>query len=162
MTTSLPSEGLALIAASHHNQLELCDDLESIADSLPGKLDRANCIDAAQALRPLITNAHALEQDFLFPALAEADRAGIDVAATIGRLKNEQREVEGFADELYDALIAYGNGTDAPNPEAFGYMLRGFFDRIRGRIAYQEDTMLPLLQTAQINRNGTKGAPDQE
>lgn len=150
---TLPSsscpEPAALFAAAHRDQLALCDLLEEIADSLPGAIDRPNCIGAARALGPLIQRAHDLEEDIVFPAISMRWRDLVDIEATMERLRYEHIEDACFSEELYDALMAYGRGEDRPNPEAFGYMLRGFFESLRRHIAFEREVIMPLFAMAE-------------
>lgn len=145
-------------------QLAFCDRLELIADQLPN-VDRALCIGVAHALMPLLEKAHNFEESFLFPALVErcGDQAGTQ--ATLERLRYEHLEDLCFAEELHDALMAYGRGELRPNPEAFGYMLRGFFEGMRRHILFERDVVLPMIaatsgtpQTAQSMSKGERAS----
>lgn len=131
----------ALLTATHRDQLALCRSLEAIADSLPSRIDRTACLTAARALGPLISHAHDLEERLVFPAI-EARHA---ISASIERLKYEHMEDVCFSEELHDALMAYGRGTPRPAPDAFGYMLRGFFEGLRRHIAFEQEIIVPLL-----------------
>ena len=135
----------ALLLATHRDQLALCRSLEAIADSLPTDIDRAACINAARALGPLISRAHDLEEAQIFPAIERRRAAAIDLTRTIERLKYEHMEVVCFSEELHDALMAYGRGEPRPTPDAFGYMLRGFFEGLRRHIAFEQEIIVPLL-----------------
>lgn len=132
----------ALLTATHRDQLALCRSLEAIADSLPSHVDRAACLNAARALGPLISRAHDLEERLVFPAI-EARHA---ISASIERLKYEHMEDVCFSEELHDALMAYGRGSPRPAPDAFGYMLRGFFEGLRRHIAFEQEIIVPLLE----------------
>lgn len=135
----------ALLLATHRDQLALCRSLEAIADSLPTDIDRAACINAARALGPLISRAHDLEEVQIFPAIERRRAAAIDLTRTIERLKYEHMEDVCFSEELHDALMAYGRGEPRPTPDAFGYMLRGFFEGLRRHIAFEQEIIVPLL-----------------
>lgn len=137
---------LDLFCATHRDQLALCTALEAIADSLPGDIDRPACINAARALGPLITHAHALEEDVIFPALEKRWHQLSGLSHTLERLKFEHLEDICFSEELFDALMAYGRGVDTPSPEAFGYMLRGFFESLRRHIAFEQEVIVPLFR----------------
>lgn len=147
MTSPAATGHLAeMLVATHRDQLSLCRTLEAIADSLPTKIDRATCITAARALGPLITRAHDLEEDLIFPAIENRWTGKAGLSRTIERLKYEHMEDVCFSEELHDALMAYGRGDDRPSPEAFGYMLRGFFESLRRHIAFEQDVIIPLLE----------------
>ncbi len=150
-------EGIGdFLLASHRDQLALCTSLEAIADSLPGQIDRSACINAARALGPVITHAHTLEEDVIFPAILLRWPQLSGLNHTIERLKFEHLEDICFSEELYDALMAYGRGEDRPAPDAFGYMLRGFFESLRRHIAFEQEVIVPLFRLG--NSGGGKPA----
>jgi len=121
------------------DQLVLCDRLEHIADSLPDKIDRQSCIHTARALPPLIMRAHQLEEEVLFPLLAERSEARLNPHQTLARLRLEHAGDECFAEELAETLMSYGTGTPSHSAEATGYMLRGFFEALRRHIAHEQE-----------------------
>lgn len=141
----VPEHSAKLLMQTHRDQLVLCHRLEFIADSLPYFVDRQACIGVAQTLGPLIHQAHRLEEDIVFPAVRDRWKALINIDKTLERLRDEHLEDEGFAEELHDALMAYGCGENRPGPEAFGYMLRGFFEGLRRHIAFEKEMILPLF-----------------
>lgn len=146
MTSPAATGHLAdMLVATHRDQLALCRTLEAIADSLPADLDRSTCITAARALGPLITRAHDLKEDLIFPAIEMRCTGIAGISRTIDRLKYEHMEDVCFSEELHDALMAYGRGDDRPSPDAFGYMLRGFFESLRRHIAFEQEIIVPLL-----------------
>lgn len=150
-----PDRLLAFLGTSHRDQRVLCDQLEAIADSLPEQVDRALCLYAARALGPLIAHAQALEEEVLFPALESRWRGLPGMARTLERLRLEHCEDACFAEELFDALMAYGRGVPDPAPETFGYMLRGFFEGLRRHIAFEEEVVVPLFGL--VARRGRDG-----
>lgn len=135
-----------MLVATHRDQLALCKTLETIADSLPAEIDRCSCINAARALGPLITRAHDLEEDVIFPAIENSASHLVGMERIIERLKYEHMEDVCFSEELHDALMAYGRGEERPSPEAFGYMLRGFFESLRRHIAFEQEVIVPVLE----------------
>jgi len=140
-----------VIATMRNNlatQLLLCEQLEAIADSLPGEIDTQKCLLAARTLYPAIKRAHDFEEGEVFPLLsAEIDSrdsgALSPLASSLERLRYEHWEDESYAEELTDALS--GKITDAANAETVGYMLRGFFEGLRRHIAFENEFILPLL-----------------
>ncbi|WP_196258034.1 hemerythrin domain-containing protein [Pelagibacterium limicola] len=135
-----------ILNATHREMLALCQTLEMIADSLPADIDRTVCINAARILGPLIARAQDMEEEFIFPEIEKRWAMLPDMTKTIERLKYEHLEDICFSEELYDALMAYGRGVGQPAPDAFGYMLRGFFEGLRRHIAFEQDVIAPLLE----------------
>ena len=129
------------MAAWHRAKLELCDMLESIADSLPGRIDRHLCLRLGAGMLPLLRGAHAYEEEVLFPAFLA--RGGGD--ESLRRLRAEHVEDESLAEELTETLLRIGHGGDAANPEALGFMLRAFFETTRRHVAFEREHVLPLI-----------------
>lgn len=132
---------LATIRDAHREQLQLCDALEEIADSLPASINRQKCIYAAKALSPLVRNVHHYEETILFPRLRAAAGDIVLLEKTLARLKYEHFEDECYAEELTETLLRLGSGTQI-NQEAVGYMLRGFFESVRRHIAFEAAHLL--------------------
>lgn len=129
----------------HAAKLDLCAALEKIADELPSRVDRFRCLAVASNLVPLLRACHRLEEEAVFPAFV----AQRDEAAVIARLKTEHLEDECAAEELTEALLAIGHGEAVANPEAFGYMLRAFFEAARRHIAFERDHILAAIRPAE-------------
>jgi hemerythrin-like domain-containing protein len=136
---------------AHRLLLQLCDDLEAIADSLPSNIVNQDCLFAAKSLGRLIREVHAYEEENLFPALRQFFDASPDIAAAIDRLTFEHLADECYADDIAEKLLYIGSGGRDVNMEALGYMLRGFFEALRRHIAFERDhfsSAVEQLQTA--------------
>jgi hemerythrin-like domain-containing protein len=131
---------------AHDEQLRLCKELESIADSLPANINRQKCIYAAKALSPLIKGVHHYEETVLFPKIGSLSDSGAGVEDTINRLKFEHFEDECFAEEIAERLLLLGSGRGDINMEATGYMLRGFFEAIRRHVAFEREHLLGKVE----------------
>ncbi|HEY0853474.1 MAG TPA: hemerythrin domain-containing protein [Devosia sp.] len=134
-STQRPADLHGPLRDAFERQLALCDSLETIADSLPDRLDRQECLHMSRLVGPLLKHAHAAEELLLFP----------EVAATLGdpgiieTLRLEHIEDECFAEEVQYELLLIGQGRPLLTPEATGYMLRGFFEGIRRHIRHEQD-----------------------
>ena len=142
---ALPARGTGLpqidMRRGHAELLRLCDELEAIADTLPGELDQLRCLAAASRLAPVLTACHRFEEASILPAYESATGRG-DVAA---RLRREHVEDECAAQELAEALREPAAGHAVENCEALGYMLRGFFGSVRRHVAFERDHVLPAI-----------------
>lgn len=119
--------------------LALCDLLEQIADSIPGNINRQVCSSLTKELMPFIHNIHKFEEETLYPlALTHTGQSG-HVDATIERLKHEHLEDQCFAEELTEALRELSQQKAPQNPDALGYMLRGFFEAMRRHVAFETE-----------------------
>ncbi|MFZ5673087.1 MAG: hemerythrin domain-containing protein [Pseudomonadota bacterium] len=129
----------------HAAKIELCVALEAVADDLPGRVDRFGCLTIASNLVPLLRACHRLEEEAVFPAFI----ARCGERTVIARLKTEHLEDECAAEDLTEMLLAVGHGEAVANPEAFGYMLRAFFEAMRRHIAFERDHILAAIRPAE-------------
>ncbi|MBN9364232.1 MULTISPECIES: hemerythrin domain-containing protein [unclassified Devosia] len=113
---------------SFHRQMKLCDLLESVADSLPWRVDRKQCLHIAAMVSPVLQQAHRAEETHLFPLILARLADG---AAVVERLHTEHFVDECFGEEVQCELLLLGRGEPALDADATGYMLRGFFHGIR-------------------------------
>lgn len=141
-------ELLELFAGHHAGQLRLCDRLEAIADSLPENAGPNECLGAARALMKLVRDAHEFEESRLWPALRGLRPKDGDLEACIERLRLEHREDESYGEEVAAALTDWGMCAGNRNPEATGYLLRGFFEGMRRHIASERERIVPVLERA--------------
>ncbi|MCP4317040.1 MAG: hemerythrin domain-containing protein [Hyphomicrobiales bacterium] len=146
--SSPDGDPLVALEKAHVTQLTLCDMLEQIADSIPGQISRETCSKLGGDLLPLIRNIHRFEEDILYPLAIERLGSTPAIEATVTRLQYEHCEDECFAEELADALYELGTGKAPKNPEAIGYMLRGFFEALRRHIAFEHEHLLRLMRQA--------------
>ena len=94
---------------------------------------------------PLLITLCDDEEELLFP-LFEASAAAQQADATIGRLKSEHVYDECSAEEITEELLHIGHGHPIRNPEAFGFMLRAFFDPVRRHLAFERELLLIARQ----------------
>ncbi|WP_189502625.1 hemerythrin domain-containing protein, partial [Mesorhizobium sp. M00.F.Ca.ET.216.01.1.1] len=77
-------------------KLALCHILEGIADDLPSRVDRRQCLAVAADLLPLLRECHRFEEEVVFPAFVR--QTGEE--DTVARLKLEHLEDESAAADL--------------------------------------------------------------
>jgi hemerythrin-like domain-containing protein len=129
------------IGRTHAANLQLCGMLESIADQLPGEVDRLQCLALASSMLVLLRECHRFEEEVVFPAFARA----VGSQAVVSRLQAEHVEDYCAAEDLSEILLSLSRGQPIGNPEAFGYMLRALFESMRRHIAFERDHVLPRL-----------------
>ncbi|HEV7416891.1 hemerythrin domain-containing protein [Tianweitania sediminis] len=129
----------------HKDMLDLCRELEAIADSLPDAVDRQQCLQVARSVCRTVADAQKVEETMLFPALERLSSTLTTMPATLERLRFEHYEDMCFAEELQETLLALGRGDRGLSPEAIGYMLRGFFESVRRHVAFERELLTPLL-----------------
>ncbi len=135
-----------MVELAHVEMLRLCGLLEEVADSLPASIDRRKCLMIACELEPLVRGIHRFEEETLFPAyrrVLEEQGKGRD---SVERLLSEHVQDECFAGELTEALLLLGHDGMVENPEALGFMLRGFFEAKRRHVAFEREHVLPEIR----------------
>lgn len=136
---------IAIVELAHAQMLRLCGLLEEVADSLPASVDRRKCLMIACELEPLVRGIHRFEEETLLPAYERAlERRGRG-RGSLERLLAEHVEDECFAGELSEALLLLGRDGCVDNPEALGFMLRGFFEGQRRHVAFEREHVLPEI-----------------
>jgi hypothetical protein len=126
----------------------LCDQLEAIADSLPHRVDRLECLRVASVLLPILRESHRYEEEVLFPAFERGAMSPAAGGETVRRLKSEHVCDECAAEEITEQLMWIGMGGEIANPEALGFMLRAFFGPVRRHIAFERDHVIPAAGVA--------------
>ena len=109
------------MARGHARMLEVCEALERLADDLPAHVDRLRCLMLANSLLPLIEACHRFEEQYVFPVFAISQRN----AVIVSRLKAEHMQDRCAAEDLSEALLAYGEGRGWKTAAAAfaGYLL---------------------------------------
>lgn len=145
MLDSLTRSTLRDVMNGHVEQIGLCRTLEDIADSLPNDIDIALCREAAGAILPVMTRVVQSEREVLTQELAaRGPRYMIDLTDTISRILRENAEDLSYAEELQETLRELADGARSVSTDALGYMLRGFFESRRRRIALEREILTAL------------------
>ena len=126
-------------------QEQLCDALESLADSLPGQVNTYAAAQLAEQLLPTLWQCQNLEEGTVFPLLLETDCASIQ---TIDRLRAEHLEDEDHAGILSDAVMAFARNPRRSDADRLGYSLRGLFQPLRRHAAFDRSVILPMYRSA--------------
>jgi hemerythrin-like domain-containing protein len=142
----LLTDPIGMIASAHRLQLEACNALELIADGLPESVDRRLCAQAAVCLHYDLPVHYRDEEEALFPLIRKRAEKDDKLGDTLERLVEEHREDADLASEIADPLDLLGRGEKVRNPEMVGYMLRGFFERYRRHVKWEESLILPLAR----------------
>jgi hypothetical protein len=144
-----------VVTRCHDMQLQLCDELEALADSLLADVNSQKCLHLARAVYPLVASTQRVEEAMLFVPLSRlADRVP-DMPSTLERLRFEHHSDLCSAEELNDVLLAFGRGEDAMTADALGYMLRAFFEGVRRHVAFEREVLVPLLALVPSGTNLT-------
>ena len=137
---------LDLLAQAHAVQDQMCDALERIADGLPDEVDRRLCAQVASCLQFDLPVHHHDEEEALFPLLRKRARPEDGLDKILERLAAEHSSDNDFAAEIAEALEKLGQGGRPANPEMLGYMLRGFFERYRRHVHWENTLVMPLAR----------------
>jgi len=137
---------LDMIASAHALQVQMCDAMERIADGLPDEVDRRLCAQVASCLQFDLPLHHHDEEEGLFPLLMKRARPEDGLDQILARLASEHSSDNDFASEIAEALETLGQGGRPANPEMLGYMLRGFFERYRRHVHWENQLVMPLAR----------------
>ena len=140
------SNPLDMIASAHALLVQMCDAMERIADGLPDEVDRRLCAQVASCLQYDLPLHHHDEEEGLFPLLRARAKPEDGVDQILERLAAEHSSDTDFASEIAEALETLGQGGRPANPEMLGYMLRGFFERYRRHVHWENQLVMPLAR----------------
>lgn len=140
-------DNLGALERHHEGLLRLCLTLEEIADSLPLDVDKEACLDVTKTMAPLLSQAHLLEEQILFPDFDS--KAGSHFAALmIEQLKADHRCDALACAETVETLKSLAEGRCPKSPDAVRYMFNGFLEGIRRHVS-SEKLMIEALLVAQ-------------
>lgn len=137
---------LDMIASAHAVQVQMCDAMERIADGLPDEVDRRLCAQVASCLQFDLPLHHHDEEEALFPLLQKRAKPEDGLDQILAHLAAEHSSDNDFASEIAEALETLGQGGRPANPEMLGYMLRGFFERYRRHVHWENQLVMPLAR----------------
>jgi hemerythrin-like domain-containing protein len=137
---------LDVIASAHAVQVQMCDAMERIADGLPDEVDRRLCAQVASCLEFDLPLHHHDEEFALFPLLRRRALPEDGLDGILDCLAAEHSSDNDFASEIAEALDTLGQGGRPQNPEMLGYMLRGFFERYRRHVQWENTLVMPLAR----------------
>jgi hemerythrin-like domain-containing protein len=134
------------IAHAHVVHGQICDAMERIADGLPDEVDAKLCAQVASFLKYDIALHHHDEDMGLFPLLRARAAMADGFDGIVERLSAEHQSDTDFAGEIAESLELLGRGGPVGNPDMMGYMLRGFFERYRRHVQWEDALVMPLAR----------------
>ena len=126
-------------------QFKLCQALETVADSLPSRVDTRAATILADRLHPTLRQCHRMEETIIFPVLLIS---APQMRLMLDRLRKEHFEDEDHACDVQDAVMAFVTNQTRADAEEIGYMLRCLFVSLRRHLAFDRDYVLPLYRRA--------------
>ncbi|MEG8042400.1 hemerythrin domain-containing protein [Sphingomonas faeni] len=141
---------LARLVAAHARLRDVCDRLEACADALPGRLSDAEARAICRNLRAVVVS-HPRDETAVVDALFARNVRDPLTAVVMGRVQARHASEAIQADDILAAL----SGVTTPCAEAFGYMLRSFFDGCRMAMDFTQLAIL-ILGAGRL----TRGARD--
>lgn len=150
MLDTINATALRQVVLGHREQIGLCRTLELIADALPNDLDPALCRAAAGTIHRIMARVVEVEGEALRREMErDSGHRLMDLTATCQRLLRENAEDLSYAEEVQEALNALSKGHQTMSADALGYMLRGFFEARRRRIALEQEILTALVEMPQ-------------
>ncbi len=144
--TFLARNPLDLIAHAHAHQVQMCDAMERIADGLPDEVDRRLCAQVSACLQFDLPLHHHDEETALFPLLRTRALPEDGLDDILSRLASEHSADNDFASEIAELLDHIGQGGRIGNADMLGYMLRGFFERYRRHVHWENTLVMPIAR----------------
>ncbi len=148
VATCLVPDPLGILREEHALQNELCDILECIADGLPHQFDPELAKVSISMLETGLPNHMRLEEEALFPLLRQRLPSDHSLLSALSCLSQEHNRDGAMMHEITEGLREAVERGKPPNPEVFGYMLRGFFESQRRHIAWEDTIVLPAARDA--------------
>ncbi|WP_108398581.1 hemerythrin domain-containing protein [Devosia submarina] len=139
----LSASQIATLDRGYDQLLEVCNNLETLADTLPDRVGVARHLHLIDSVEQVVGLTSLLEETILFPLMEAYSSA--DLKMTVERLRREHIADRSTADELRDLFGAFLEERSGISADAVGYLLRSFFESVR-RHVHAERAMLQLLQ----------------
>lgn len=134
------------IEHEHARERELCEQMERIADDLPGSVNHLLATPVIDMLRSGLKRHIVLYERFLLPLLVERaekdDNAQVLSAQAVGEHAADECLAHDIADQL-ERAIACGH---VENAGMLGYMLYCYFESRRRHLMWEEIVILPLAK----------------
>ncbi len=127
-------------------KMNVCGQLEEIANNLPDRVDAHQCASLAERLPGLLGLCDDIYQKVIFPLLLRHQSQRYFTPITAERLVSERLMDQGYAVEVSDLLDRLANSAPIPNVEASGYLLRGFFETVRRSSAFDLEYIIPMTR----------------
>jgi hemerythrin-like domain-containing protein len=141
------TDALDVLTAEHAMQLELCDCLEHLADSLPDQVDRRLARAVACIIREDVAKHFAWEEEALFPVLLSHAHDHATLSPILRQLEAEHERDEDYASEIAESLSSFADTGVIGNAEMLAYMLRGFFEGQRRHVTWEDTLLVPLARS---------------
>jgi hypothetical protein len=127
------------LLAAHARLREMCDRLEACADALPGRLPSDDADAICCDLRAVVVS-HPRDETSVIDTLFARDLGDPLTASVMRRVRARHVSDTIQADDILAAL----SGISTPCAEAFGFMLRSFFDGARQAMDFTQLAILTL------------------
>ena len=142
----MKSNPLDFILEDHSQQNDWCDSLETIADSLPVNIDY-DLVEGCLAFLEGPLEAHLKDEDYgLLPLLKKRVLPEDNLDLLFKEIEQEHQMIEGATIEVKEHLEALLRNVKDVDSNAFGYLLRSFFEAHRRHIAWENLVMIPLAR----------------
>lgn len=140
---------LSTVTRLLHEQIDVSNQLEGLADRLPHDIDQPRCALLSQRVPVLVDMNWKINEDVIFPALLRSSSGAVTAFThqTAARLRDERLTDQGYALEVSELLacLADDNCTHVLDQEfnAVGYMLRSFFETTRRAASFELEFIVP-------------------
>lgn len=143
-TQGLTASEVQRLEKHHRELLHLCLELEDVAAELDGGRVPSATHRIAQTLEPLVSAAHRLEEDSLYPDL-ERHAGSCFGSLMIAQIKAEHRVDHRAARELALTLAAISGRRSRLRLDTVANMVRAFQEYLRRHVAAEQMLLFRLL-----------------
>lgn len=131
---------IAVILEGREQQFQICDDLEQIADQLRGKVDKDASRSVLLRLRRDLPIFHS-DEEALFQVLRSRNMNDDTLNKWIELSLLDHQACASCAYELDEPLASLSDGKPISYADAFGYMLRCYFEGTRRHLDWEGATI---------------------
>ncbi len=131
------ADPMSVIALERNRQLQVCDDLEQLADKLGGPLDVGMCTSLKSQLEIDLPLYHR-DEEALFELLLSKEPGNRVLAACTGQAISQHAAMQAYVFELLEPLGEMGVGIIPRNLDTVGYILRYCFDCMRHHLQWED------------------------
>jgi len=143
---------LVTFARLIREKINVCEQLEHIADRLPNQVNVDQCAKLAELLPDMLGLCDDINQRVIFPLLLRHQSQRYFTHSMAQRLVDERMMDQGYALEVSELLDQLAKAESIRNAEASGYLLRSFFETVRRSSAFDLEYIVPMTRQYSTER----------
>ncbi|MGA7328625.1 MAG: hemerythrin domain-containing protein [Rhodomicrobium sp.] len=142
-------EAVLLLERENARLLRLCAQMEAMADRLPAAFKAKRTLRLLQLTELSLKRHTAIQEQIIFPTIRE--RAGRQIDRLLKQCEYEHASDGGLLIEILERAINPGHSSDRTRVEAFGCLLRHFFEGKRRHLEWEKQALEPFMKQPRAN-----------